>query len=78
MSGDVSLKLAKQLTGQVQEAFESGEMLEQVTPVTRELLKYWFLEPYTEERTKNFHIGQKQSILNIIYLHEVLGITTVQ
>ena len=47
MSGDVSLKLAKQLTGQVQEAFESGEMLEQVTSVTRELLKYWFLEPYT-------------------------------
>lgn len=78
MSNDVSLKLAQQLTGQVQEAFENGEMLEQVTPVTRELLKYWFLEPYTEERTKNFHVGQKQSILNIIYLHEVLGITTVQ
>ena len=53
-------------------------MLDAVTPVTQDLLKYWFMEPYTEERSKNFHIGQKQSILNIIYLHEVLGIRSVQ
>lgn len=78
MATDVSLKLAKQLTEQVQSAFENGEMWEQVTPVTQELLRYWFCEPFTDERSKNFHIGQKQSILNIIYLHEVLKVTTVQ
>lgn len=78
MRNDISLELAHELTGQVQEAFENGSMLEAVTPVTQDLLKYWFMEPYTEERSKNFHIGQKQSILNIIYLHEVLGIHSVQ
>ena len=78
MRNDISLELAKQLTEQVQEAFEDGSMLDAVTPVTQDLLKYWFMEPYTEERGKNFHIGQKQSILNIIYLHEVLGICDVR
>lgn len=78
MRNDISLELAYELTGQVQEAFENGSMLEAVTPVTQDLLKYWFMEPYTEERSKNFHIGQKQSILNIIYLHEVLGICDVR
>lgn len=78
MRSDISLDLASILTEQVKRAFESEEMIEAVTPVTQDLLKYWFMEPYTEERYKNFHIGQKQSILNIIYLHEVLKITTVE
>ena len=78
MRNDISLELARQLTERVREAFENGSMLEAVTPVTQDLLKYWFTEPYTEERGKNFHIGQRQSILNIIYLHEVLGIRSVQ
>ena len=78
MRNNISLELAHKLTKQVQEAFDKGSMLDAVTPVTQDLLKYWFMEPYTEERSKNFHIGQKQSILNIIYLHEVLGIHSVQ
>ena len=78
MRSDLSLDLARELTEQVRNAFEDGSMLDAVTPVTQDLLKYWFMEPYTEERSKNFHIGQKQSILNIIYLHEVLGIHSVQ
>ena len=53
-------------------------MLKQVTPVTRELLQYWFCEPFTTERTINFHAGQRQAILNTIYLHEIAGIQTVE
>ena len=75
---DISLDLAKALTEQVSKAFEDGSMLDSVTPVTQDLLKYWFMEPYTDERSKNFHIGQKQTILNVIYLHEVLKINRVQ
>lgn len=74
---DIPLILAKRLSEQVNEAFACGEMLEQVTPVTASLLRYWFCEPYTTERTINFHAGQRQAILNIIYLHEVLGVSRV-
>lgn len=75
---NISLMLAQQLSDKVNRAWESGEMLESVTPVTRELLQYWFCEPFTQERTVNFHIGQRQAILNTIYLHEVVGIHNVE
>ena len=78
MRNDISLELASRLTEQVKTAFENGSLLDAVTPVTQDLLKFWFMGPYTEERSKNFHEGQKQSILNIIYLHEVLQVTTVE
>lgn len=74
---DVSLRLARLLTERVNTAMATGEMLEQVTPVTADLLKFWFSEPFTEERRYNFHKGQRQAILNIIYLHEVLKIKDV-
>lgn len=74
---DISLKLAERLSAVVNESFESGEMLEKVTPVTAELLKFWFTEPYIDERTINFHEGQRQSILNVIYLHEIARIERV-
>lgn len=75
---NISLLLAQQLSDKVNEAWESGEMMERVTPVTRELLQYWFCEPFTTERTFNFHAGQRQAILNTIYLHEVAGVQTVE
>ena len=75
---NISLLLAQQLSTRVNEAWESGEMLEQVTPVTRELLQHWFCEPFTTERSVNFHAGQRQAILNTIYLHEVAGVQTVE
>ena len=71
------LRLAARLTERVKAAFASGEMLEQVTPVTAELLRYWFYEPFTTERNVNFHAGQRQGILNVIYLHEVMGVERV-
>lgn len=74
---NASLELAKRLSEIVNAEFESGVMQEQVTPTTQELLKYWFSEDYCSLRKKNFHIGQRQAILNIIYLHEVLGVKNV-
>ena len=72
-----SLELAKRLSEMVNEAWESGEMQEKVTPTTGELLKFWFSEEYCSLRSRNFHAGQRQAILNIIYLHEVLGAKNV-
>jgi len=69
---NTSLELAKRLSETVNEAWENGELLEQVTPTTQELLKFWFSEEYCSLRNRNFHAGQRQAILNIIYLHEVL------
>lgn len=75
---NISLELAKRLTERANEAWESGEMQESVTPVTRHLLDYWFGEAHCEQRERNFHIGQRQAILNIIYLHEVLKVGKVE
>ena len=74
---NISLELASRLTNVVNAAWESGEMLKKVTPTTASLLNYWFGEGFCTERERNFHQGQRQAILNIIYLHEVLGETTV-
>lgn len=67
------MELAHRLTDVVNAAWENGEMLEKVTPTTASLLKYWFGEGFCEQRQKNFHEGQRQAILNIIYLHEMMG-----
>lgn len=75
---NISLLLAQRLNEKVNEAWESGEMMQRVTPVTAELLKYWFCEPFTTERTVNFHLGQRQAILNTVYLHEVAEVQTVE
>lgn len=74
---NVSLEVAKRLSERVNEAWESGEMMDNVTPITRELLKYWFSEEYCSLRSMNFHKGQRQAILNIIYLHEVMDVKNV-
>lgn len=77
MRKDLSLELAKRLSDIVNQSFVDGEMLEKVSPVTSELLRFWFCEPFVNERGFNFHEGQRQAILNIIYLHEVLHIDNV-
>ena len=74
---NASLELAKRLSETVNDAWESGELLEQVTPTTQELLKFWFSEEYCSLRQRNFHAGQRQAILNIVYLHEVMGVKNV-
>ena len=74
---NASLELAKRLSETVNEAWESGELLDQVTPTTQNLLKWWFSEEYCSQRKQNFHAGQRQAILNIVYLHEVMGVKNV-
>jgi type III restriction enzyme len=75
---DIPLRLARTLTSKVNELWASGEMMAKVTPVTRDLLTFWFTEPHTDTRYTNFHEGQRQAILNTIYLHEILGVKAVK
>ncbi len=74
---DIPLKFAKALSSIVNEEWEGGRLAEKVTPVTRDLLRFWFNDSFCEARTINFHEGQKQAILNTIYLHEVLKTDSV-
>ena len=67
-------------TNQLCLGLESGaaDILELVTPITAELLMWWFGEDMVlarggDNRGLNFHAGQKQAILNAIVAHEVLG-----
>ena len=71
------LQFARDITAKVNDAWLSGEYLEKVTPTTKQLLTYWFDERYSENRDLNFHEGQKQAILNIIYLHEVMKVKNI-
>ena len=74
---NISLEVAKRLSETVNAEWESGAFLEEVTPTTQELLRFWFSEEYCSLRHQNFHPGQRQAIMNIIYLHEVLGVRNV-
>lgn len=66
------LDFANKLSEQVNEAWQSGEMLKKVSPASADLLRFWFEYVFCAERELNFHIGQKQAILNAIYCHEIL------
>ncbi|MFI5558606.1 DEAD/DEAH box helicase family protein [Amycolatopsis japonica] len=67
--------LAKRVDGQIPDLVRgvSPELLEQVTPTTAELLKFWFQQDYCDLRPLNFHEGQRAAILHTIYAHEVIG-----
>ena len=77
-SGRTPLKMAKTLSEEVNEAWKNGTFYEKVSPVTQDLLRKWFFPTFCDTRDINFHEGQKQAILNVIYLHEVLGIKNVK
>ena len=72
------LKMAKELTREVNKKWEDGSFYESVSPITQDLLRFWFSDSFCDIRTLNFHEGQKQAILNIIYLHEVLKVKNVK
>ena len=74
---NVSLELAKRLSALAEAAWADGSMIEQVTPTTGELLRYWFCDEFCAMRKTNFHVGQRRAILNTIYLHEVVGSRSV-
>lgn len=76
---NIPLKLAEVITAIVNAEWESGEFLEKVTPITKDLLRFWDPEgSFSDLRNFNFHIGQWQAILNTIYIHEVLKLKNVQ
>jgi len=70
--------LAAALTQRAQQlciGLEQGvaDLYDLVTPVTAELLRWWFGEDACASRGFNFHAGQRQAILNVIVAHEVLA-----
>ena len=82
MSSINDLSLSKGLTTKVEQTcagLENGEalILERVSEMTAELLRWWFQAEFQDARQFNFHPGQRQAILNVIYAHEVLGINTL-
>jgi type III restriction enzyme len=77
-TGKTPLKMAQLLSEEVNEAWANGSFYEKVSPVTQDLLRFWFFPTFCDIREINFHEGQKQAILNIIYLHEVLGVRNVK
>jgi type III restriction enzyme len=56
----------------------SADLYGQVTPVTAELLRWWFLEDTCATRRFNFHPGQRAAILNTLVAHEVLEAATLK
>ncbi|TRZ92205.1 MAG: restriction endonuclease subunit R [Methanosarcinales archaeon] len=74
---DVPLKFARELTSIVNEEWESGSFLAKTTPVTQDLLRFWFSDVFCDVRSINFHAGQRQATLNTIYLHEILKTDSV-
>jgi len=74
---DIPLLFAKELTNNVNRAWRDGSFIENVTPITKDLLKFWFSDAFCDTRNFNFHEGQRQAILNTIYLHEVMGVSSV-
>src|SRR3989339_1830611 len=76
---NIPLKLAAAITAVVKAEWESGEFLEKVSPITRDLLRFWDPQgSFSDLRHFNFHKGQWQAILNSVYIHEVLKIKNVQ
>ena len=69
--------LAEGITQRISEAVHelvesgSGIFVNEVSPVTAELLRYWFQRDYCALRSANFHEGQRDAILAIVYAHEI-------
>jgi type III restriction-modification enzyme, helicase subunit len=84
VSGFADFPLAKGLSAVVDPLIPGivdgtgSKLLDQVTPVTADLLRFWFQQDYCELRELNFHAGQRAAILHIIYAHEVLGTTRLR
>lgn len=77
-TGRNPLRMANFLTEEVNKAWSDGSFYEKVSPVTQDLLRFWFSDSFCDIRNINFHEGQKQAILNIIYLYEVLKVKNVK
>ena len=78
LTGSVSLYIAHAISNRVKALWDKQSFLEKVTPTTKKLLVFWFDESFQNSREINFHRGQKEAILNTIYLHEILKIDNVK
>ena len=71
--------LAEEISKRIASATEdlvhagSGLFVDEVSPVTSELLRFWFQDEYCGLRPLNFHEGQRAAVLSVIYAHEVLS-----
>ena len=77
-TGNTPLLLAEIITKKVNKEWDEGGFIEKVSPVTRDLLRFW--DPkgsFSDVRKYNFHEGQWQAIINSIYVHEILKIKGV-
>ncbi|MBI5639332.1 MAG: DEAD/DEAH box helicase family protein [Nitrospirae bacterium] len=74
---DIPLKFAGELSAVVNNEWESGSFINKVSPITQDLLRFWFSDPFSDARSVNFHEGQRRAILNTIYVHEVLKTESV-
>ena len=77
------LSLSKNLSAKTAEfciGIENGsaQILQQVSQTTADLLQHWFGADSCLSRNFNFHQGQKQAILNVIFAHEVLKIKSLK
>ena len=72
------LRMAGSVSEEVNKAWADGSFYDKVSPITQDLLRFWFSDSFCSIRRLNFHEGQKQAILNIIYLHEVLKVKNVK
>lgn len=77
-TGKNPLNMAKVLSEEVNKSWDDGSFYDKVSPITQDLLRFWFSDTFCDIRNLNFHEGQKQAILNIIYLHEVLKVKNVK
>lgn len=78
-TGDVPLRFANIATLIVNKEWQDGTFIEKVSPITRDLLRFWDPDgTFAETRKVNFHKGQWQAILNAVYMHEILKSKSVQ
>lgn len=73
-----SLILARHISDATNHSLQSGEFMQSLSLVSKDLVRFWFDEEYVHNRTMNFHIGQKQALLNCLYLYEVRKLKNVR
>src|SRR3989338_658407 len=72
-TGEMPLRFAKAITEIVNKEWKDGTFLQKVSPITKDLLRFWDPEgSWRDQRDSQFHEGQWQAILNTIYVHEIL------
>jgi len=77
-TGSTPLELAKLISKMVNKEWKDGILIEKVSPITKDLLRFWAPDgSFADLRNFNFHEGQWQAILNAIYVHEILKIKDV-